>query len=280
MLTLETIQELREHLKPLKIQGKSIGFVPTMGFLHQGHISLIEKSISENAVTVVSIFVNPAQFQPNMDLDRYPRNLARDQAMLQNAGVNFLFYPEVKEIYPEDYQTWVEVYKLTDLLDGASRAGYFKGICTIVLKLFNIVQADRTYFGQKDIQQACVIQKMIKDLHLEIDLKIMPIIRENDGLAMSSRNAYLNDNDRKIAPLLYKALNEAKKHFEQGEKRANILTKIVRSILMQEKSFIIDYIDIVDEQTMQRVEQINDKSYLALAVDLHGTRLIDNIELH
>jgi len=278
MLTIETIEKLKTALKPLKMQGKSIGFVPTMGFLHQGHLSLIEQSIADNPITVVSIFVNPAQFQPNMDLDRYPRDLARDTALLEKAGVDFLFFPDVTEIYPENYQTWVEVYQLTDLLDGASRAGYFKGICTIVLKLFNIVQPDKTYFGQKDIQQARVIQKMIADLHLDIDLKILPIIRENDGLAMSSRNSYLNEKDRKIAPLLYKALCEAEKRFEQGEHRANKLIQIVHSILSQESAFIIDYIDIVDANTLQRVEQVTNTAYLALAVDLHGTRLIDNTQ--
>lgn len=280
MRTVETIESVKSVLKPLKMQGKSIGFVPTMGFLHQGHLSLVEQSIAENVITVVSIFVNPAQFQPNTDLSRYPRDLVRDKALLEKAGVNFLFFPDVREIYPDDYHTWVEVYSLTDLLDGASRVGYFKGICTIVLKLFNIVQPDKTYFGQKDIQQARVIQKMIVDLHLDIDLKILPIIRENDGLAMSSRNTYLNESDRKIAPLLYKALCEAKKYFEQGENQADKLTTIVRSILTQEQAFMIDYIDIVDANTLQRVERITDKAYLALAVNLHGTRLIDNIELY
>ena len=279
MEIIKSKTKFKKVIKLAKAQGNSIGFVPTMGYLHQGHISLIEQCLKENDLTVVSIFVNPAQFAPNLDLDRYPRNLERDQNILVNAGVDYLFYPPVADIYPDDYATWVEVEKLTSFLDGASRPGYFKGICTVVLKLFNIVNPDTSYFGQKDLQQALVIKKMIADLHLDIELKILPIVREADGLAMSSRNAYLNEKERAIAPQLYQALLKAQQLYLNGEVKATILIEAVKSLLKENNELEIDYVEIVDLQELQPLETIKDRGCLALAINLHGTRLIDNIIL-
>ena len=279
MKIIKSNTQLTKTIKLAKAQGNSVGFVPTMGYLHQGHMSLVEKCLEDNDVTVVSIFVNPAQFGPNMDLDRYPRDLDRDCQILTQAGVDYLFYPSITEIYPDGYATWIEVEKLTKFLDGASRPGYFKAICTVVLKLFNIVSPDISYFGQKDLQQALVIKKMISDLHLDIELKILPIIREADGLAMSSRNAYLRGEDRAIAPLIYQALQQAQKLYLDGEVNTSVLIEKVKSLLNSTNEFKIDYVEIVDLYALQPLETITERCCLAIAVDLHGTRLIDNIIL-
>lgn len=279
MKIIKSNTQLTKAIKLAKVKGNSVGFVPTMGYLHQGHISLVAQCLEDNDVTVVSIFVNPAQFGPNMDLDRYPRNLDRDCQILTQAGVDYLFYPSITEIYPDGYATWIEVEKLTKFLDGASRPGYFKAICTVVLKLFNIVNPDTSYFGQKDLQQALVIKKMISDLHLDIELKILPIIREADGLAMSSRNAYLKGEDRAMAPLIYQALQQAQKLYLDGEINTSVLIETVKSLLNSRNEFKIDYVEIVDLHNLQPLETVTDRCCLAIAVDLHGTRLIDNIIL-
>ncbi len=274
-----TIAGVREVLKPLRAAGKRIGFVPTMGYLHAGHMSLVERCVAENDVSVASIFVNPAQFGPNMDLDRYPRDPEGDGAKLAAAGVDLCFEPAVEEIYPEGFGTWVEVDKVTEGMDGASRPGYFRGICTVVLKLFEIVRPDAAYFGEKDLQQAVTVRRMIEDLHLEIDLSVLPTVREPDGLAMSSRNAYLNDEDRAVAPLLHEALTGAAARFREGERSADALVAHVREVLARAPAIAVDYISVVDLRDMQPVESIDGDACIALAVDLHGTRLIDNIIL-
>ena len=279
MRVLENITSVKNVIRSEKARGARIGLVPTMGFLHVGHMSLIERCVKENDITIVSTFVNPAQFGPNMDFDRYPRNIDKDRAMLIDASVNYVFHPSIEEIYPHGYNTWVEVEKITNLLDGASRPGYFRGICTVVLKLFNITMCDTTYFGQKDIQQALTIKKLITDLNLDIDLTIMPIIRESDGLAMSSRNEYLNPKDRKTATVIYKGLSTAKNMFFQGEYRASELIRAVRDVLTTEKNIHIDYVDVVDMDEMQRLDNTGDICCIAVAVNLNGTRLIDNIIL-
>lgn len=275
---MEIIRQIDQLRQRLKGQGR-VGFVPTMGYLHAGHMSLVERCIKENPISVVSIFVNPTQFGPNMDLDRYPRDMERDQALLEQAGVDYLFYPAVEAIYPPGFATWTEVEGLTEHLDGASRPGYFRGICTVVLKLFNIVRPDVAYFGQKDIQQALVIRRMIADLHLEIDLTIMPTVREPEGLAMSSRNAYLNTEERETALLLYRSLQVAKKLFDRGETRAAVVKQQVRQLLESGDGITVDYVEVVDLQDVQPVESLGHGGCVAIAVDLNGTRLIDNIIL-
>ena len=279
MKVVTTVRELRECIAAERRQGRTIGFVPTMGFLHEGHLSLTRESVKETDFTVVSIFVNPTQFGPNMDLDRYPRDFAGDCAKLESCRADLVFAPQANEVYPGGFGTWIEVDRLPNLLDGASRPGYFRGICTVVLKLFNMVVPDRTYFGQKDMQQALVLRKMIADLNLPLALVIMPIVREADGLAMSSRNSYLKGEARTVAPELFKALKLAQAAFEQGTRTRSELVALVKEQLARFPEFAIDYVEVVDLTELQLLEQIDSCALLALAVNLQGTRLIDNIIL-
>lgn len=211
MVVVQKIQEMKEIAKKLKKEGKSIGFVPTMGYLHEGHLSLVRLSKQQNDITIMSIFVNPIQFGPNEDYDRYPRDFERDKSLAEKEGVDYIFYPSVEEMYPEDFKTVVSVKKITEIMCGKSRPGHFDGVATVVLKLFNIVNPDRAYFGQKDAQQLAVIKQMVKDLNLDVEIVPCPIVREQDGLAMSSRNVYLSEEERKSATVLYRALNLAKR---------------------------------------------------------------------
>lgn len=279
MEVFSKIDDLRRKLKEEKRNGKSIGFVPTMGYLHEGHLSLVRQSIKENDLTVVSIFVNPIQFGPGEDFNRYPRDIERDKRLLEKEGVHYLFSPDEDEMYPAGFKTFVEVAEIGKKLCGKSRPGHFKGVSTIVLKLFNIVQPNRAYFGQKDAQQAIIIKKMVKDLNLDVDIVVMPIVREEDGLAMSSRNVYLNEEERKNAIVLYKSLREAEKMIRMGEKNAEKVVNRIKEVIMSYPEALIDYIEIVDTEELNPVNPIKGKVLIALAVYIGKARLIDNMIL-
>lgn len=263
----------------LKKQGKTIGLVPTMGYLHEGHISLVRRSVKENDFTVASIFVNPAQFGPKEDFKKYPRDFKMDEAMLRGAGVDALFYPTATEMYPDPYHTYVQVEHLGDTLCGKSRPGHFKGVATVVAKLFNIVKPDTAYFGQKDAQQALIIGKMAKDLNMGLKVKTMPAVREKDGLAMSSRNAYLSAAERKEAAVLYRSLLLAKQMINKGERSAQKIINNMKALIKRKKKAAIDYAEIVDAATLKPVKNISGDILIALAVRIGNTRLIDNLNI-
>lgn len=273
----KNIQEMKSYLKEMRKEGKKIGFVPTMGYLHEGHLSLIRRAAVENDLVVVSIFVNPRQFGPGEDFERYPRNIEQDIRLSQVAGANVLFVPGINEMYPEGFNTYVEVKQLTDTLCGKSRPGHFLGVTTVVNKLFHIVNPDRAYFGQKDAQQVIVIQRMVKDLNMDVEVVVCPIVREEDGLAMSSRNVYLNSEERGQAIVLFHALNMAKERIEQGERDAMRLKKQIEMMIQQQPLANIDYVSIVDGENLEEVKEINHKVLIALAVKFGTTRLIDNM---
>jgi len=273
------IPEMKEAVREIKAQAKRVGFVPTMGFLHEGHLSLVKECRKAADATVVSIFVNPLQFGPKEDFKEYPRDLERDARLLEAEGVDFLFYPEASKMYPEGFKTMVEVTGLQDKLCGRSRPGHFRGVCTVVLKLFHIVQPDIAFFGQKDAQQALIIQRMVKDLDLDIDIRVLPIVRERDGLALSSRNTYLNAKERQAALILRQSLVEAERMFEAGERRAGVILARMRDLISQELLARIDYVAIVDLEELDPVETIDRDVLVALAVYIGKTRLIDNTVL-
>ena len=273
---VHTLGELRTALS--KMTG-SIGLVPTMGFLHAGHLSLIRLSVSQNANTVVSIFVNPTQFGPKEDLRNYPRDIDGDLAKIKNAGECLVWIPDTGSMYSEDHQTWVEVTKLTTTLEGAQRPGHFRGVTTIVSKLFNAVQPDKAYFGQKDLQQVSVIKRMVVDLSYPIEIVVGETIREADGLAMSSRNSYLNQDERKAATVLFQALSEAEKEFRQGERDASVLVEKAITMIESEPLARIQYVTCSDLKTLQQVSEITQPAAISLAVYFGKTRLIDNILL-
>lgn len=270
---------MRKLSNRLKKQGKTIGLVPTMGYLHEGHISLVRRSAKENDFTVASIFVNPAQFGPKEDFKKYPRDFKRDKSILKEAGVDALFYPEAEEMYPDPYYTYVRVEDLGDTLCGKSRPGHFKGVATVVAKLFNIVKPDIAYFGQKDAQQALIIGEMAKDLNMDLKVRTMPTIREKDGLAMSSRNAYLGASERKDAAVLYKSLLAAKRMINKGGRSPQKIINNMRALIKQKKSAMIDYAEIVDAATLKPVKKISGDILIALAVRIGNTRLIDNLKI-
>jgi len=278
MLVVDKIARLREEISKLRKEGKSIGFVPTMGYLHEGHLSLVRKAKEENDAVVVSIFVNPTQFAPGEDFERYPRDLERDKKLLVEEGVDILFLPTVEEMYPRGFSTYVEVTGLlTNTLCGAKRPGHFRGVTTVVSKLFNIVMPDRAYFGKKDYQQLKVIERMVKDLNFPIEIVGCPIIREGDGLAMSSRNVYLSPEERKAATVLYRSLLFAKKYFDSGRKDANLLKRKLEELINSEPLVKkIDYVEIVDGETLEPVKQLYPGVLIALAVFIGKARLIDN----
>lgn len=277
MEVFSKIDDLTTKLKEERRMGKSIGFVPTMGYLHEGHLSLVRQSVKDNDLTVVSIFVNPIQFGPGEDFNRYPRDVERDKRLLEKEGVNYLFFPSDDEMYPPGFKTFVEVAELGKKLCGKSRPGHFRGVTTVVLKLFNIVQPDRAYFGQKDAQQAIIIKKMSKDLNLSVDIVVMPIVREEDGLAMSSRNVYLNEEGRKNSTVLYKSLKEAEKMIKMGERDAEKIINRMREVIMSSPEALIDYIEIVDTEELNPVNPIVGRVLIALAVYIGKARLIDNM---
>ncbi|HOJ89215.1 MAG TPA: pantoate--beta-alanine ligase [Pseudothermotoga sp.] len=275
MRVIKTTTEMKKLAEELRKE-KTIGFVPTMGYLHEGHLSLVKRSKKENDVTVVSIFVNPTQFGPNEDYTSYPRDLNRDLALLEGEGVDFVFAPEVEEMYPRDYSTYVNEESLSRHLCGRSRPGHFKGVCTIVTKLFNVVKPHRAYFGQKDAQQFRVIRRMVRDLNMDVEVVECPIVREPDGLAMSSRNVYLSNQERSQAVALSKALNLAENLYRSGERNASRIVEKIKDYLSSFDKLKIDYVEIVDEESLEPLTQINKKAIVALAVWVGKARLIDN----
>ncbi len=277
MKVISSIDRMRQFIAEEKAMNKTIGFVPTMGCLHQGHLSLIRQAKKDCDICVASIFVNPIQFSPEEDYKKYPRDLECDSILAKSAGCDCIFYPEVKNMYPESYLTYVNVEKITDCLCGAVRPGHFKGVTTVVAKFLNIIQPDIAYFGQKDYQQVLVIRKMAYDLNMPLKIKIMPIIRESDGLSMSSRNTYLNVRERHEAAVLYQSLSKAKKMVLAGEKNSEKIIAGIRDMIMQKNSARIDYIAVTDAGTLEPLEQVKGKALIALAVWLGKTRLIDNI---
>ncbi len=256
-----------------------VGLVPTMGFLHQGHMALVNQAREENASLVVSIFVNPTQFGPGEDFKTYPRDLERDLEMLRQARSDIVFMPPPEEMYPAGFSTWVSVENITARLEGASRPGHFQGVATVVNKLFNIVQPDRAYFGQKDAQQVTVIKKMVADLNMNLEVVTVATVREPDGLAMSSRNVYLNPEERKAASVLYRALTLAEKMWQGGEKDAGCIRREMAALLNRESGVSIDYVSIADAGTLDELDEIHLPALVSLAVRIGATRLIDNIVL-
>jgi pantoate--beta-alanine ligase len=262
-------------------QDQTIGLVPTMGALHEGHLSLVREARRMCDVVVVSVFVNPAQFGPGEDYDRYPRDLTQDAARLTDYNVDYIFAPSPEEIYPKNFSTYVTVGGVSDELEGRSRPGHFRGVATVVTILLNIVRPDFAFFGQKDAQQTIVIRRLVRDLALETEIVVLPTVREETGLALSSRNAYLKDEERRAAPVLYRALQRAKEAYKNGERTAARLIEIIRTTIEAEPLAHLDYIGITDADTMERLDKLDDRTVLiALAVYIGKTRLIDNIVLN
>lgn len=276
MKIVKTIKEVREIVKSWKNEGNSIGFVATMGYLHEGHASLIDASVKNNDKTVVSIFVNPMQFGPTEDLDKYPRDLERDSKLCENAGANLIFHPEKEEMYFEDFSSYVDINGLSDELCGKSRPIHFRGVCTVVTKLFNIVNPDRAYFGEKDAQQLAIIRRFVRDLNIDIEIIGCPIIREEDGLAKSSRNTYLSKEERQAALILSQSLNLAKDAINSGERNSSVVIDIISNNIKKEPLAKIDYIEVVDSLSMKPVKTIEKSVLVAIAVYIGKTRLIDN----
>jgi len=257
----------------------SVGFVPTMGYLHDGHLALVKQARVENSIVVASIFVNPTQFGPTEDFKAYPRDTERDLAMLRKEKTDIVFIPTAEEMYPEGFNSWVEVEKVTDRLEGACRPGHFKGVTAVVAKLFNIVEPTRAYFGQKDAQQALVIKKMVADLNMNLEVIVAPTVRESDGLAMSSRNVYLNPQERQAATVLFKALTLARNLQEKGEKNADTIRQKMTALINKEPLAKIEYVSIADAETLEELAEIDKLALASLAVRFGKTRLIDNILL-
>ena len=267
---------VRTFIKSIKQQFKTIGFVPTMGYLHEGHMSLVKASKNMCDITVVSIFVNPKQFGPKEDYSRYPRNLERDLKLLEEAKIDMVFIPDVDTIYPEGFSTTINIGPLADILEGTFRPGHFDGVCTVVTKLFNIVKPDKAFFGEKDYQQLKIIQKLVKDLNLDIEIVPIPTKREEDGLAMSSRNAYLNQEERRRASSIYRFLLKAKEAFEKGIKDTDKIIEYAKAVLDVD---VIDYIKIVDKETLEEKTTPSKYDRILIAVRIGSTRLIDNVEI-
>jgi pantoate--beta-alanine ligase len=280
MRTFFTISELRDELKQIRKEGKTIGFVPTMGYLHEGHLSLLKRAKAENDVIIISIFVNPTQFGRGEDFDSYPNDLERDSILVESVGADIIFAPLVREMYPNGYSTFVDVEgTITQGLCGRQRPGHFKGVATIVSKLFNIIDPDAAYFGQKDAQQVCAIEQMVKDMNFPVRIVTCPTVREANGLALSSRNAYLNQKEREEASVLSKSLQEAKRMVCLGERDATNLKRVMTNLINTAEDARIEYIEIVNAKTLQSMETVKEEILIALAVCFGKTRLIDNIRL-
>jgi|SRR5690606_12147272 len=262
-------------------EDKKVGFVPTMGALHAGHLKLVEECRQRSDVTIVSIFVNPTQFNDKKDLEKYPRDLTQDAAMLAELGVDYIYAPDVEEVYPPGFSTYVDVEGLTGQMEGASRPGHFRGVATVVTILFNTIRPDIAFFGQKDAQQVAVIERLTRDLGFEMEIAVIPTVREPSGLAMSSRNERLSDEDRAKAVVLYNALCEAKRAFDKGQRNAADLAQIVDNAVEEEPAAVLDYVSIVDRETLQPVEKIGDnETLIAAAIRIGDVRLIDNLILN
>ncbi len=273
MRVVKSIAELRESRRQFT---GSVGFVPTMGYLHEGHLSLVRQARNENSAVVASIFVNRTQFGPGEDLASYPRDLERDLKLLDEENTDVVFIPPDEEMYQPAFSSWVEVEKVTERLEEASRPGHFRGVATVVAKLFNIVQPTRAYFGQKDAQQAIVIKRMVADLNMDLEIVVVPTVRESDGLAMSSRNTYLNPEERRAATILFKALTLAKELWQRGEKDADKIRRQMASLIRKEPLARIDYVSIADAATLEELEAVDRPALASLAVRIGKARLIDN----
>ena len=276
MQVIETIADMKKYRRSLK---GDVGFVPTMGFLHEGHLELARRAKKENPIAGASIFVNPSQFGPKEDLASYPRDLPRDIQLLESVKTDFVFIPSATEIYPPRFSTWVNVEKVTDKLEGAVRPGHFRGVATVVLKLLNIVEPTRSYFGQKDAQQCVVIKKFVSDLNMNPEVIICPTVREQDGLAMSSRNTYLNMDERKAAVVLSQSLKLAQKLYAGGERNAETIRNQMRDLIQKQPLAGIDYISIADNETLEELEVINPPALVSLVVKIGKPRLLDNVIL-
>jgi len=268
---------MKEVSRKARSEGKVIGLVPTMGFLHEGHLSLVREARKMADIVVVSLFVNPAQFAPTEDFDKYPRDVTRDAELLTSEKTDYIFLPKAEEMYPENYHTYVKVRDLSAKMCGVSRPDHFEGVTTVVLKLFHIVDPHFAYFGQKDAQQMVIIRRMVADLNLDVEIVRLPIMREPDGLAMSSRNTYLTPEERKAATVLYRALKHAQKRIDEGERKSKTLSKEIREIIESEPLARIDYISITDAVELKELKTLKGKCLIALAVYFGSTRLIDNI---
>ena len=279
MLSISSAAEMTALSKEARRSGKRIGLVPTMGALHEGHLSLVRSARSQSDVVAVSIFVNPAQFGPKEDFSKYPRTMEKDSALLQAEKVDFVFCPSVEEMYPPGSSTWVTVEGLSEKLDGRSRPGHFRGVTTVVAKLFNIVQPDLAFFGQKDAAQAAVIRKLVRDLDFDVRIVVCPIVREKDGLAMSSRNAYLNPEQRKQATVLYRSLMRVQTLADQGESNSARLGATGKQVMAEEPNVRLDYFEIVNWETLDPVAAISKGALVAVAAYVGETRLIDNVIL-
>ncbi len=277
MDTIRTIAWMKEHTRQARGEGRIVGLVPTMGALHQGHLSLIERAKRDCSPVIASIFVNPKQFGPNEDFAKYPRSFEADREKLERAGVDSLFAPEPAEIYPNGFATYVKVEGLSERLEGRSRPGHFRGVATVVMKLLQIVQPNFAYFGRKDAQQARLITQMARDLNLDTEIVVCPLVREPDGLALSSRNAYLNPEERTAATVLHRALEAAKHEMAAGVRDALQVQDVLRRTLVSERLATVDYAEIVDADSFQPVTRVNRACYVLLAVFIGKTRLIDNL---
>ena len=279
MKVYNTIYDIRKELASLREVGKTIGLVPTMGYFHEGHLSLMDYARGKTDVVVVSLFVNPAQFGPNEDLAKYPRDFERDEQMAKERGADIIFYPDKDEMYPDPFFTYVMTEELSKVLCGTSRPIHFRGVTTIVAKLFNIVQPDIAVFGRKDAQQAIIIRKMVEDLNFPVEVVIAPIVRESDGLAMSSRNTYLSPEERIQAPIIYRSLQKAVETVQRGELDAGSIEYTIRQQVETAPLARIEYIEIVSERDLRPVKVIEPGTFVAVAVFFGKTRLIDNVVL-
>jgi pantoate--beta-alanine ligase len=276
MKIVSTIQEVRENVKAWRTEGLTVGFVPTMGYLHEGHQSLIHRAAKENDRVVVSIFINPLQFGEKEDLETYPRDLEKDSRLCASAGTCLIFHPTPEEMYGKDFCSFVDMNGLTDTLCGKSRPGHFRGVCTVVMKLFNIVKPDKAYFGQKDAQQVAVIKRMVRDLNMDLEIIACETVREDDGLAMSSRNVYLNHEERKASGILKEALGVAEKKLAEGIRTSREIQKIIMEKISCEAAVRLDYAEVVDLETLRPIGRIEAPALVAAAVYVGKTRLIDN----
>lgn len=277
MEIIQRLSQMKEVSRKARSDGKVIGFVPTMGYLHEGHLSLVREARKMADVVVVSIFVNPTQFGPTEDLNRYPRDVTRDAEMLTAEKVDYIFLPKTEDMYPETSRTFVKVRELSDILEGASRPGHFEGVATVVMKLFEIVDPHFSYFGQKDAQQLVIIRRMVQDLHMDVEIIRLPIVREPDGLAMSSRNTYLSPEERTAAVVLHRALQAAKQQIDEGERKTKPILKAIRETIETEPLARLDYVAAVDMGDLKDVKTLKGKTLIAVAAYFGTTRLIDNI---
>lgn len=279
MKICRTIEEMRAECRHAKSGGKRLGLVPTMGALHEGHLSLIRAAKNASDLVAVSIFVNPTQFGPTEDLTKYPRSFERDCELLEGEGVQLTFAPSVEEMYPGGAVTWITVEGVSGRLDGRSRPGHFRGVATIVAKLLNVVEPDAAFFGQKDAAQVAVVRRMVRDLDMPVEIVACPIVREEDGLAMSSRNIYLSAQERERAKVLYRALATAKKLWDAGERNVEKLLIAGRDVIAGEELVRLDYLDVVDAETLEHLERADEGAVMAVAAWVGNTRLIDNLVL-